>query len=126
MRAWLIRGLLFVCFILIILFYYRVNIQSPLVMSCVFYDTTGLECPGCGGQRALKALLRGEFIEAFYFNPLIYLYLPMLILLSIGVVEVYIIKNEWFVKRFRMPSWFGLLFILVIVSFFIIRNIDKF
>lgn len=126
MRPWLIRGLLFVCFILIILFYYRVNIQSPLVMSCVFYDTTGLECPGCGGQRALKALLRGEFIEAFYFNPLIYLYLPMLILLSIGVVEVYIIKNEWFVKRFRMPSWFGLLFILVIVSFFIIRNIDKF
>lgn len=126
MRAWLIRGLLFVCFILIIIFYYRVNIQSPLVMSCVFYDTTGLECPGCGGQRALKALLRGEFIEAFYFNPLIYLYLPMLILLSIGVVEVYIIKNEWFVKRFRMPSWFGLLFILVIVSFFIIRNIDKF
>ncbi|WP_010252129.1 DUF2752 domain-containing protein [Myroides injenensis] len=126
MKAWLIRGFFVLSFILVIVFYYRVNLESPLVMSCVFYDTTGLECPGCGGQRAVKALLMGEFKDAFYFNPLIYIYIPMLILLSIGLLEVYIIKNEWFIKRFKIPSWFGVLFIVAILSFFIIRNLDKF
>ncbi len=33
---------------------------------CPFYTLTGLYCPGCGGQRAFKALLRGDMLASLY------------------------------------------------------------
>ena len=33
--------------------------------ACIFYHTTGWECPGCGSQRALHALLQGHIMEAW-------------------------------------------------------------
>lgn len=32
----------------------------------------GVECPGCGTQRALAFILRGDFVEAFHQFPAIY------------------------------------------------------
>ena len=37
----------------------------------MFLLMTGLYCPGCGGTRALKAFLRGEFLTSFRYHPLI-------------------------------------------------------
>ncbi|TCS86554.1 uncharacterized protein DUF2752 [Anseongella ginsenosidimutans] len=37
---------------------------------CPVKKFTGLECPGCGSQRALHALLHLHFADAFRFNPL--------------------------------------------------------
>ena len=40
---------------------------------CIFNKVTHLCCPGCGGTRALRALLRGKLIMSFYdYPPLIY------------------------------------------------------
>lgn len=40
---------------------------------CVFNKVTGLCCPGCGGTRAARALLRGEIIKSIYdYPPLLY------------------------------------------------------
>jgi hypothetical protein len=33
-------------------------------------NLTGLPCPFCGGTRAVFALLRGDLLQAFWFNPL--------------------------------------------------------
>ena len=38
---------------------------------CAFFTRTGLYCPGCGGTRALKSLLRGDFIKAFMYHPFV-------------------------------------------------------
>src|SRR5438132_399412 len=40
-------------------------------MKCAFKSATGLPCVTCGGTRALRALSRGEFAEAFWLNPLV-------------------------------------------------------
>lgn len=37
--------------------------------TCPIQSATGLECAGCGGQRAIHALLHGRIREAFLFNP---------------------------------------------------------
>lgn len=37
----------------------------------------GIECLGCGAQRALWSLLQGNFKEAFYLYPAIYTLIPL-------------------------------------------------
>lgn len=43
---------------------------------CWLYQTTGLQCPGCGATRALHALLHGDLRAAWAFNPLAVALLP--------------------------------------------------
>ena len=38
---------------------------------CIFHWITGLQCPGCGGLRAMHHLLHGEVALAFRFNPML-------------------------------------------------------
>ena len=46
---------------------------------CLLHQTTGLLCPGCGSLRALHQLLHGNIVQAFRFNPLLMVALPVLI-----------------------------------------------
>lgn len=41
------------------------------VVPCVFYKATGLYCPGCGGTRAVFALLHGHIIRSFLYHPFV-------------------------------------------------------
>lgn len=38
---------------------------------CPFRTFTGLYCPGCGGTRAVSALLHGHVLQSFYYHPLV-------------------------------------------------------
>ena len=44
---------------------------------CLFHQITGLDCPGCGAQRALHALLHGHVIAALQLNAMFVLSLPL-------------------------------------------------
>ena len=46
---------------------------------CPISEITGYECFGCGLNRAALAMLSGDFIGAFRFNPLIFVYSPIII-----------------------------------------------
>jgi hypothetical protein len=43
---------------------------------CPVHELLHLQCPGCGGTRAIAALLRGHFIDAMNLNALVTLLLP--------------------------------------------------
>jgi hypothetical protein len=47
--------------------------------TCLLKLTTGLDCPGCGGTRALTALLRGDVAAALSHNLLAVVLLPLLL-----------------------------------------------
>ena len=49
---------------------------------------TGYDCPFCGFQRSLCALCRGEFKDAFLYNPYIYILSPYIILLFLCVLGI--------------------------------------
>ncbi len=42
------------------------------MLPCLNKQLLGVECPGCGLQRAVLLLFRGEFIDAFYMYPAVY------------------------------------------------------
>lgn len=44
----------------------------------------GLECPGCGFQRSILALLEGNFNEAFKVYPPIYTILLLLLYIAVS------------------------------------------
>ncbi|MEN8249294.1 MAG: DUF2752 domain-containing protein [Bacteroidota bacterium] len=46
--------------------------------SCPISAVTGYECFGCGLNRAAIALLSGDFAAALSYNPLIFIYLPLI------------------------------------------------
>jgi hypothetical protein len=51
--------------------------QNHFYPVCPIYFVLHLQCPGCGGIRALAALLHGHLQEALHWNALITLMLPL-------------------------------------------------
>jgi len=39
------------------------------LLSCPFKASTGLDCPGCGIQRSIVSLMKGDLISSFKFYP---------------------------------------------------------
>lgn len=65
--------------------------QSKWVPRCLFKFVTGYDCPGCGSQRAIHALLHGQIAEAWNFNALLIAALPFLLFLLIVTLN----RNRW-------------------------------
>ncbi|MES2799582.1 MAG: DUF2752 domain-containing protein [Bacteroidota bacterium] len=39
------------------------------MLQCSWKQTTGIDCPSCGGQRAFELLIQGDFSESFLLFP---------------------------------------------------------
>ncbi len=44
---------------------------QKLMWPCVFHEMTGFYCPGCGGTRAFRAMLSGDFRKSLWYHPFI-------------------------------------------------------
>lgn len=76
--------ILFIAALLLLLgFYYYVDPSQTHIFFCPFRTLTGLNCPACGNQRALYALLHGRLREAIAYNP----YSIVLSLYLLGLVS---------------------------------------
>ncbi len=73
LAAWLVAGTVL---FLIGLFYYSADPSSGLMPRCTFKVITGYDCPGCGFQRALHALLHGHVAEAWHYNAFAFFAVP--------------------------------------------------
>ena len=61
--------------------------RHALFPKCPFLMLTGgLRCPGCGSQRAVHAQLHLEFKEAFFYNPMVIISIPFLLLLALAAI----------------------------------------
>ena len=68
-------------------FYQNDPAQSETVfILCVTKNISGIDCPGCGSQRAFHELLHGNFIKAAKLNLTIYFFTPLLLFLFLKTV----------------------------------------
>jgi hypothetical protein len=51
--------------------------RVPIFVPCLFHQMTGLDCPGCGAQRALHQLLHGNVVAAIRLNAMFVFSLPL-------------------------------------------------
>ncbi len=49
---------------------------SRFMPRCLFHELTGWQCPGCGSQRMLHALLHADIEGAWHYNSLLLILLP--------------------------------------------------
>ena len=77
---------------------------------CLFHEWTGLYCPGCGGTRALYALLHGDLKTSLHDNPL---------LIPAGLTAAALIVKP----RIALRRPVVVAIIVIVVGFTVLRNI---
>lgn len=87
---------------------------------CPFRLATGLDCPGCGGTRALTALVRGEPLLAADHNVVTLALLPVL---AYGWVGWLAHRLGWRRTRPELPTWSAWPIAVVLGAFMVVRNL---
>lgn len=93
---------------------------------CPFYLLTGLECPGCGSQRAIHSLLNGDPVSAMHYNFLLVAAMPYLLLfVFLKIVMKIPGKAAAFCRKTEMALYHGpalRVVLAVILLFWLLRN----
>lgn len=95
--------------------------ESALAPKCVFHAVTGWDCPGCGSQRMLHALLHGDMAGAWRANPFLLCAMPLLILLAFAALY----RKRW-PRLYRTVNSMPVIIAVsvAIMAWAIIRNCD--
>lgn len=92
-------------------------------LRCPFKMMTGLDCPGCGSQRALQALFHGHLSQAWAYNPLTLIGLPIVALYL--ALEAVTHKQNATHRLYRVlystPAI--LAWLVIIIAWWVFRNI---
>lgn len=105
--------------ILGVLWYYKYN---GTFLVCVFYELTGLYCPGCGSGRALHALIRGDVLRAVDLNLFFVLAIPFLGYYFFSLYLKLILRRD-ILKRPFIPIWVTVAVLVLIFAYAVLRNL---
>ena len=91
--------------------------ESAYFPKCIFYSLTGLKCPGCGSQRCIHSLLKGELAAALHYNAFFVANIPILAILLVGealrlrrsdiYLRIYRTSYIWAYLALTMAWWIG-------------------
>lgn len=108
-----------------ILIFYRLNpVDYWFMPKCPIKLLTGLNCPGCGFQRALHAVLHGNVTEAISYNFFFVYAIPYFF----SFIVVWLMPNcraRAYIKGVIEHKYVLYFYITTFVLWFIIRNIYK-
>jgi hypothetical protein len=108
-------------------FFYLYFIHNPVKSDFIFpqcpsYTLLGLNCPGCGSQRALHHIFHLDLKTAFLFNPLLVITFPFIIYLLIIQLYNFIFNKKKQVAILISPLFPKILLVIILI-YFILRNI---
>ena len=103
----------------ILLLYFFVEPKNGNLPKCFFHELTGLYCPGCGVQRSFHALLNGQILTAIDYNLMFILFLPLMVYF----IFVFALGKKHPSTSFIYNSAFSFTVVIVVVSFWVLRNI---
>lgn len=89
------------------------------LFSCFFKVHFGIECPGCGMQRSLIALLKGNLTESLQYHAALIPFIITVALLIIQLIIKHIDGGKWVMWAFVATS-------TITILQFVIRQIIVF
>lgn len=95
--------------------YFSLALRYPAVFACAFAQRAHLYCPGCGGSRALFALLRLDILGSLACNPAV--------LFGGATVAYYEIALVGYARGRRVSAVPAIAYAALILLFFLVRNI---
>ena len=84
------------------------------MLPCLNKKLFGFECMGCGLQRSLALLIKGEFISAFFMYPAIYTLIAL-----IGFIVVNSFKN--FKNGNKIITILAILNVVIIIVSYLLK-----
>lgn len=99
--------------------------MDSLPSGCALWTFLGIYCPGCGGTRAVKALLDGHLLMSVWYHPIVLysvaLYLGFMISWTFAKLHLFGVKSG---LKFR-AGYYYIMLVLLAVNF-ILKNVLKF
>ena len=92
-----------------------------IVIPCVFFEVTGLYCPGCGSTRMLKSIIKLDFYQAFRFNPFLFILFPFALVLLIDHIYSLLKGKKSLYKK--IPNYVYNTILVIALIYWILRNI---
>lgn len=107
--------------LLLLIGYLVLGNKFHIYIDCPIKKITGLYCPGCGITRMLFSIIQLDFYQAFRYNPLIFLSLPIII---VFIIDKIITKEEPLYNKVSTKIW--IIIIVIFIIYGILRNIPFF
>jgi hypothetical protein len=98
--------------------------ETTFIPMCPCRLLTGLYCPGCGSLRAIHAMTRLRIDRAFGYNPLLVLFVPLFVWFFAANLATACWGPDKI--KFSLPPAFAKSLLLIIVAYFVIRNIPAY
>ena len=102
-------------------FYFFDPAAVDAFLPCPFHAATGLDCPGCGTQRAIHQLLHGNLAAAFQANAMILLILPLTLLAVLQWYTRDVLRCN--IRQTRIPGVVIAVLILIVMIWWVVRNL---
>ena len=93
---------------------------TGLGIPCLFYEITGLKCPGCGISKMFISLIKLDVVSAFWHNPFLFITGPFLVA-YLAVSEVkYVRTGNNDMGKWEIFLWVE---IALVLTYAVLRNI---
>ena len=85
---------------------------------CPIKALTGLNCPGCGITRMFVALFHGNIYQAFRYNPLVFIELP--------IIAILFLLYRFNKKSRKVVNILFIILLVITIVYGVLRNIPIF
>jgi len=90
-------------------------LSEPQMLPCLNKKLLGVDCMGCGIQRAIYLLYQGELLAAFKMYPAIYTLIPLFLIIGINFFYKFKYSN-------KLINFLAIASILIIIISFILKK----
>lgn len=110
----------FLLFLVCIYFILEILMSNNIHFDCLILKYTGYYCPGCGISRMILSLFRGQFYQAFRWNPLLFI--------SLIIVIIYLLLSIFIKIKISDKNKLRIMisYLIIVILFAILRNIPMF